>query len=304
MDLVSAGSRSLHAQHPLSSYKQRRDVSNNDNNHEPRTPPYRHYLVGDGAGSTSHESCLLWLFLGTKTGPVYRTLNSTAFLLPATAAMVVGIVVGTLAAVAPEGVTDNPKSSVQFSTFALLILPLYLQRLLTLDYQILQLLLGEFELLFVLVNWVLVFPCLGRLLGLGWRLVYFVTLTLALGPTLLCDAARGTSKTVFRNILALSCSVAILCVWIYVIEAERIPDAFWDKPLLLREDRMAEVVGSAKDVLSTRLIILLVFSLRDLYCSVVHPLNFVLLRLPVRRLELLIEDDSRKEQQPPMVTPL
>ncbi len=286
-------------------YKQR-FASSNDHpgSHEPRTPPYRHYLLGDSGGSTGHESCVLWLLLGAKTAPVYRFLNSTAFLLPATTAMVVGVVVGTVAAVAPHGLLADPKASVRFSTLALMIVPLYLQRLLTLDFQILQLLLGEFEVLFVLVNWVLVFPCLGRLLGMGWRLVYFATLTLALGPTLLCDAARGTSKTVFRNILALVCSVVVLCVWVYCVEAEKIPNAFYDKPLLLREDRLAEAVGSAKDVLSTRLIVLLVFALRDLYCSVVHPLNFVLLRLPVRRLELLHEDGEPFGKEQPVVTPL
>lgn len=220
-------------------------------------------------------------------------MNSAVFLIPAAAMMVVGLVVGTVAALSPTGAAGG----VPFSAFSLLILPLYLQRLLTLDYVVLQHLLGEFETLFVLANWILMFPCLGRLFGLGWRLQYFVLIALALVPSLVCDASRGTNRTVFRNILSLSLSITVMCVWVYVIETERIPDAWYDKPLLLREDRLAEAVGPAKDVLTSRLFILIVFSLKYLYNSIVHPMNYVLLRLPLRRLETGEEGEGEGEGQ-------
>ena len=230
---------------------------------------------------------MLWLLLGSRARPVYSAMNSAVFLIPAAAMMVVGLVVGTVAAL-------SSTSRGAFSGLSLLILPLYLQRLLTLDYVVLQHLLGEFETLFVLANWILMLPCLGRLFGLGWRLLYFVLIALAFVPSLVCDASRGTSRTVFRNILSLSLSITVMCIWVYVIEAERIP-AWYDKPLLLREDRLAEAVGPAKDVLTSRLFILIVFSLKYLYNSIVHPMNYVLLRLPLRRLETGEEGEGEGE---------
>ena len=224
---------------------------------------------------------------------MYSAMNSAWFLIPAAAFMLVGLVVGTVAAISPTGAAGG----VSFSSFAMLILPLYLQRLLTLDYVVLQHLLREFEALFVLANWLLMFPCLGRLFGLGWCLLIFVGVGLVLLPSLVCDASRGTSRTVFRNILSLSLSITVMCVWVYVIEAERIPGAWYDKPLLLREDRLAEAVGPAKDVLTSRLFILIVFCLKYLYNSIVHPMNYVLLRLPLRRLETGEEEEGDGEGQ-------
>jgi hypothetical protein len=194
-----------------------------------------------------------------------------------TAAMVIGLVVGTLAAVT-DAIPDS-----RFCLFALLILPMHLQRLLLLDFVILTQLLREFECLFILANWILIFPALGRMLGLGFRLVYFILWTLAFLPALMSDASRDASKTVFRNMLYITMSIIVMSVWVYVIEAELIPLAFYDKPLLLREDRLAESVGPAKDILISRLLILICFSLKYLYNCVIYPMNYVLLRAPLLR---------------------
>jgi len=293
---TAPGRQQQHHHHPVDKLSSPRSLDNAS-----LKKPYLPYLAGDdGGSSTSYEFCVLWLLLGSRARPVYSAMNSAWFLIPAAALMVVGLAVGTVAAVSSTGAAGGVSSS----GFALLILPLYLQRLLTLDYVVLRHLLGEFEALFVLANWILMFPCLGRLFGLGWRLLYFALVALVLLPSLVCDASRGTNRTVFRNILSLSLSITVMCVWVYEIEAERVPGAWYDKPLLLREDRLAEAVGPAKDVLTSRLFILIVFCLKYLYNSVVTPMNYVLLRLPLRRLETGEEGEGEGEGNGEVVTPL
>lgn len=237
-----------------------------------------------------YNTCLLSLVLSSqKAEPIYRFFSSTGFLCVSTACTFVGVLVGTAAAIVEDN-TDSAGSferrspDARFCVFAALIIPLYLQRLCMMDYQVLNELLKDFETFFVLINWLLVFPCLGRLLGLGFRLVYFVLLHLTALPSLLSDASQD-SKAVFRNILFLSLSIAVMCTWIIFIEGEYIPNAFYDKPLLLREDRLAESVGPARAVLTTRLLLLTIFSMKYLFNSIIYPQHYVLLRTSKRRMD-------------------
>lgn len=257
------------------------------------------------AGRRARDTCLLSLVVGkSAAAPIYRALDSPAYLCFATAVAAVAIVVGTVAAT--TSVNQAHDKHARLCAVSVLVLPLYLQRLATLDGRCLHALLGHFECVFVLANWLVVFPCLGRVIGLGpgsWRLLYFTLMHLASSLALLTDAARDEDEDedegrtdgqgqwqwqspaphAFRGIVTVAATLAVYAAWVVAFTHESVPKAFYDKPLLLREDRLAEAMGPARDVLTTRLFTLILFLLKDLVCLVMWPSNFVVLTQPMPR---------------------
>lgn len=242
---------------------------------------------GAPAGN-NYDACVLSLVLGQRlAAPIYKFFDSAIFLGLASAAAAVGVIVGTVGAT--TSVNQAHDRYGRLSVLGVLVLPLYLQRLATMDCRRLHALLQHFETLFVLANWLVAFPCLGRVIGLGpgsYRLLYFCLLHLAAAPALLTDAARDDNLPhghAFRNILAVATTIAVYCAWMLAFSHENIPGAFYDKPLLLREDRLAQVMGPARDVLTARLFALVLFLLKYLFNLVVYPRSFVLLTQPLPR---------------------
>ena len=257
----------------------------------PMTPACDGQSPAGAPAAGNYDACVLSLVLGQRlAAPIYRLLDSSIFLVLASAAAAVGVIVGTVGAT--TSVNQAHDRYGRLSVLGVLVLPLYLQRLATMDCRRLHALLQHFETLFVLANWLVVFPCLGRVVGLGpgsYRLLYFCLLHLAAAPALLTDAARDDNLPhghAFRNILAVATTIAIYCAWVYAFSHENVPGAFYDKPLLLREDRLAQAMGPARDVLTTRLFTLVLFLLKYLFNLVIYPRSFVLLTQPVPRLLL------------------